>query len=57
VQTAIADVEASDAPCPVIRAEGKVSEIVAPLFGSEDLRNAVRSFLEEGLLKATFAGP
>jgi enoyl-CoA hydratase/carnithine racemase len=37
-------------------ADERVGEIAAPLFATEDLRNAVRSFLEEGPGKATFQG-
>jgi enoyl-CoA hydratase/carnithine racemase len=37
-------------------ADERVSEIAAPLFGTEDLQNAVRSFLQEGPGKATFEG-
>jgi enoyl-CoA hydratase len=37
-------------------ADARVSQIAAPLFGSEDLQEAVRSFLEEGPGKATFEG-
>jgi enoyl-CoA hydratase/carnithine racemase len=35
-------------------ADERVGEIAAPLFATEDLQNAVRSFLEEGPGKATF---
>ena len=37
-------------------ADARVAEIAAPLFGTEDLQNGVRSFLEEGPGKATFQG-
>jgi enoyl-CoA hydratase len=37
-------------------ADARTAEIGAPLFGSEDLRGAVRSFLQEGPGKATFEG-
>jgi enoyl-CoA hydratase len=37
-------------------ADARTADIGAPLFGSEDLRGAVRSFLEEGPGKATFEG-
>ena len=37
-------------------ADDRVGEIAAPLFATEDLQNAVRSFLEEGPGKATFKG-
>ncbi|HEX8075697.1 MAG TPA: enoyl-CoA hydratase/isomerase family protein [Thermoleophilaceae bacterium] len=37
-------------------ADDAVRDIVAPLFGTEDLQNAVRSFLNEGPGKATFEG-
>jgi enoyl-CoA hydratase/carnithine racemase len=37
-------------------ADERTADIGAPLFGSEDLRGAVRSFLEEGPGKATFRG-
>ena len=37
-------------------ADDRVGEIAAPLFATEDLQNAVRSFLEEGPGKATFRG-
>ena len=37
-------------------ADERTGEIGAPLFGSEDLRAAVRTFLEEGPGKATFRG-
>jgi enoyl-CoA hydratase/carnithine racemase len=37
-------------------ADERVSEIAAPLFATEDLQNAVRSFLEQGPGKATFEG-
>jgi enoyl-CoA hydratase len=37
-------------------ADARVGEIAAPLFGTEDLQGAVRSFLEEGPGKATFEG-
>jgi len=37
-------------------ADARTADIGAPLFGSEDLRGAVRSFLEEGPGKATFRG-
>jgi enoyl-CoA hydratase len=37
-------------------ADERVGEIAAPLFATEDLQNAVRTFLEEGPGKATFKG-
>ena len=37
-------------------ADQRTADIGAPLFGSEDLKRAVRSFLEEGPGKATFEG-
>jgi enoyl-CoA hydratase len=37
-------------------ADARIGEIAAPLFDTEDLKNAVRSFLEEGPGKATFRG-
>ena len=37
-------------------ADERTADIGAPLFGSEDLEAAVRSFLEEGPGKATFQG-
>jgi enoyl-CoA hydratase/carnithine racemase len=37
-------------------ADERIGEIAAPLFGTEDLQRAVRSFLEEGPGKATFEG-
>jgi enoyl-CoA hydratase/carnithine racemase len=37
-------------------ADERVGEIAAPLFESEDLKGAVRTFLEEGPGKATFGG-
>lgn len=37
-------------------ADARVSEIAAPLFATEDLQNAVRTFLDEGPGKATFEG-
>jgi enoyl-CoA hydratase len=37
-------------------ADARTADIGAPLFGSEDLQGAVRSFLEEGPGKATFQG-
>jgi enoyl-CoA hydratase len=37
-------------------ADARVGEIAAPLFATEDLQNAVRSFLEQGPGKATFEG-
>ena len=37
-------------------ADERVPEIVAPLFETEDLQRAVKSFLEEGPGKATFEG-
>jgi enoyl-CoA hydratase len=37
-------------------ADARVGEIAAPLFESEDLRQAVKSFLDEGPGKATFRG-
>ena len=35
-------------------ADDRVGEIAAPLFATEDLQNAVRTFLEQGPGKATF---
>jgi enoyl-CoA hydratase/carnithine racemase len=40
----------------VDRADGAVPELAASLFETEDLKRAVRSFLEEGPGKATFEG-
>jgi enoyl-CoA hydratase len=37
-------------------ADERIGEIAAPLFETEDLKGAVRSFLEEGPGKATFEG-
>jgi enoyl-CoA hydratase/carnithine racemase len=37
-------------------ADERTADIGAPLFGSEDLQGAVRSFLQEGPGKATFEG-
>jgi enoyl-CoA hydratase/carnithine racemase len=37
-------------------ADDRVGEIAAPLFATEDLQNAVRTFLAEGPGKATFQG-
>jgi enoyl-CoA hydratase len=37
-------------------ADERVGEIAAPLFATEDLQNAVRTFLEEGPGKASFEG-
>jgi enoyl-CoA hydratase len=37
-------------------ADARIGEIAAPLFESEDLQNAVKSFLEQGPGKATFEG-
>jgi len=37
-------------------ADGATAEIVPELFATEDLRRAVRTFLEEGPGKATFEG-
>ena len=37
-------------------ADDRVGEIAAPLFATEDLQNAVRTFLDEGPGKATFEG-
>jgi enoyl-CoA hydratase/carnithine racemase len=37
-------------------ADNRVGEIAAPLFATEDLQNAVRTFLEQGPGKATFKG-
>jgi enoyl-CoA hydratase/carnithine racemase len=37
-------------------ADDRVGDIAAPLFATEDLQNAVRTFLEEGPGKATFKG-
>jgi enoyl-CoA hydratase/carnithine racemase len=37
-------------------ADKRVGEIAAPLFATEDLQNAVRTFLDEGPGKATFKG-
>jgi enoyl-CoA hydratase/carnithine racemase len=40
----------------VDRADAAVADIVGPLFETEDLRRAVKSFLTEGPGKATFEG-
>jgi enoyl-CoA hydratase/carnithine racemase len=40
----------------VREADRRTPEIVGPLFGTDDLRNAVRSFLDEGPGKAVFEG-
>ena len=40
----------------VTEADRRTPEIIGPLFETEDLRNAVRSFLEKGPGKATFEG-
>ena len=37
-------------------ADARVGEIAAPLFATEDLQNAVDTFLEQGPGKATFEG-
>jgi enoyl-CoA hydratase/carnithine racemase len=37
-------------------ADERVGQIAAPLFATEDLQNAVRTFLEQGPGKATFRG-
>ena len=37
-------------------ADARTPEIAGPLFGTEDLKGAVRSFLEEGPGKARFSG-
>jgi enoyl-CoA hydratase/carnithine racemase len=37
-------------------ADERVGQIAAPLFATEDLQNAVRTFLEQGPGKATFKG-
>jgi enoyl-CoA hydratase len=37
-------------------ADARIGEIAAPLFDTEDLKGAVRSFLAEGPGKATFSG-
>jgi enoyl-CoA hydratase/carnithine racemase len=37
-------------------ADERVGEIAAPLFATEDLQNAVKTFLEQGPGKATFQG-
>ena len=37
-------------------ADARVGDIAAPLFDTEDLQNAVRTFLEQGPGKATFKG-
>jgi enoyl-CoA hydratase/carnithine racemase len=37
-------------------ADDRVGEIAAPLFATEDLQNAVQTFLEQGPGKATFKG-
>jgi enoyl-CoA hydratase/carnithine racemase len=37
-------------------ADARVGEIAAPLFGTQDLQNAVETFLREGPGKATFEG-
>ena len=40
----------------IAAADATVPEIAGPLFETEDLKNAVRSFLEDGPGKATFEG-
>jgi len=40
----------------VAAADAVIPDVAGPLFDSEDLRNAVRSFLEDGPGKATFEG-
>ena len=40
----------------IAAADATVPEIAGPLFETEDLKNAVRSFLDEGPGKATFEG-
>ena len=40
----------------IAAADATVPEIAGPLFDSEDLKNAVRSFLDDGPGKATFEG-
>lgn len=40
----------------VARADAEVPNVVSPLFASEDLRGAVRSFLENGPGHASFSG-
>ncbi|GIK77505.1 MAG: enoyl-CoA hydratase/isomerase family protein [Acidobacteria bacterium] len=40
----------------VAAADAAVADVAGPLFDSEDLRGAVRSFLEDGPGKATFRG-
>ena len=40
----------------VAAADAIVPDIAGPLFDSEDLKNAVRSFLDDGPGKATFKG-
>jgi len=40
----------------IAAADAAVPEIAAPLFDSEDTKNAVRSFIEDGPGKATFEG-
>jgi hypothetical protein len=37
-------------------ADARIGDIAAPLFATEDLQGAVRSFLEEGPGKATYSG-
>ena len=37
-------------------ADDRIGEIAAPLFETEDLKGAVKSFLAEGPGKATFKG-
>ena len=37
-------------------ADARVGDIAAPLFATEDLQNAVDTFLAEGPGKATFEG-
>jgi enoyl-CoA hydratase/carnithine racemase len=37
-------------------ADERIGDIAAPLFDTEDLQNAVRSFLTDGPGKATFEG-
>lgn len=40
----------------IAAADATVPEIAGPLFETDDLKNAVRSFLEDGPGKATFEG-
>jgi enoyl-CoA hydratase/carnithine racemase len=65
-QLAIGPPKAHDATKRMVRAyldeggvngaDAHIGDIVAPLFATEDLQNAVQTFLEEGPGKATFQG-